>query len=44
MPIEFPELPELTDLEDDSGGFFDEMVASQINFIRDDRGKAERIS
>tara|TARA_R100000388_G_scaffold94910_1_gene84138 strand:- start:428 stop:2851 length:2424 start_codon:yes stop_codon:yes gene_type:complete len=44
VPIEFPELPELTDLEDDSGGFFDEMVASQINFIRDDRGKAERIS
>ena len=39
VPIEFPELPELTDLEDDSGGFFDEMVASQINFIRDDRGK-----
>ena len=44
VPIEFPELPELTDLEDDSGGFFDEMVASQINLIRDDRGKAERIS
>ena len=44
VPIEFPELPEITDLEDDSGGFFDEMVASQLNFIRDDRGKAERIS
>ena len=44
VPIEFPELPEITDLEGDSGGFFDEMVASQLNFIRDDRGKAERIS
>jgi len=44
VPIEFPELPEITDLEDDSGGFFDELVASQLNFIRDDRGKAERIA
>jgi len=44
VPIEFPELPELTDLEDNSGDFFDELIASQTYLIRDDRGKAERIA
>jgi len=43
VPIEYPELLEITDIQDGSLGLADEIIASQVHLIRDDRGKAERL-
>ena len=43
VPIEYPELLEITDIQDGSLGLTDEIIASQVHLIRDDRGKAERL-
>jgi hypothetical protein len=43
VPIEYPELLEITDIQDGSLGLVDRIIASQVHVIRDDRGKAERL-
>ena len=43
VPIEYPEILEITDIQDGSLGLTDEIIASQVHLIRDDRGKAERL-
>ena len=43
VPIEYPELLEITNIQDGSLGLTDEIIASQVHLIRDDRGKAERL-
>lgn len=48
IPIEFPELEEVTDIRDDSIDFFEAVLntakSSPIIFARDDKGKAEILS